>query len=103
MALTWKQYVLTKLAEECAEVAQRALKQQQFGKDESQPGQTETNADRLRYEINDLKSIVILLEDLGEIEHTSTAQFSEHFNRKVEKLLKYSGYSRQLGFVEDVK
>ena len=34
--MTKTQFLLLKLAEECAEVAQRAIKQIQFGKDERQ-------------------------------------------------------------------
>lgn len=98
--MTYNQFLLTKLMEECAEVGQRAAKQQQFGKDESQPGHTETNADRLRDEINDLKAIVVLLEEAGEVKDTSPEEFEYHLNKKSEKLVKYYVYSQKLGFVE---
>lgn len=48
------QYHLCKIAEECAEVAQRALKAQQFGLGEIQPGQNLDNLDRLMDEFHDL-------------------------------------------------
>jgi hypothetical protein len=86
--------------EECSEVIERAAKQSQFGSMESQPGQAETNQDRLRYEINDLKSIVQMLEAIMEIEYTSPEQFAEHFKMKSEKVYKYYTYSKNLGFVE---
>jgi NTP pyrophosphatase (non-canonical NTP hydrolase) len=58
-----EQFLLTKLAEECAEVAQMALKTQQFGMNESKPGQLATNKDRLHAELNDLNAIVQMLND----------------------------------------
>lgn len=48
------QYHLCKIAEKCAEVAQRALKAQQFGLGEVQPGQDQNNLDRLLGEFHDL-------------------------------------------------
>jgi len=48
------QYHLSKIAEECTEVAQRALKAQQFGLGEVQPGQDLDNLDRLMDEFHDL-------------------------------------------------
>ena len=48
------QYHLCKIAEECTEVAQRALKAQQFGLGEIQPGQNLNNLDRLIGEFHDL-------------------------------------------------
>jgi len=68
VALIREQFFLLKLAEECSEVAKRAIKQIQFGKDEAQnaivklnPDDTDarpTNAQRLREEINDLLVLV---------------------------------------------
>lgn len=48
------QYHLCKIAEECTEVAQRALKAQQFGLGEIQPGQDFNNLERLMDEFHDL-------------------------------------------------
>lgn len=48
------QYHLCKIAEECTEVAQRALKAQQFGLGEVQPGQNKDNLERLFDEFHDL-------------------------------------------------
>ena len=52
--MTPDQYWLCKIAEECTEVAQRALKAQQFGLSEIQPGQDLTNLERLADEFRDL-------------------------------------------------
>lgn len=48
------QYHLGKIAEEAVEVAQRALKAQQFGLGEVQPGQNKDNLERLIDEFHDL-------------------------------------------------
>ena len=48
------QYHLCKIAEECVEVAQLALKAQQFGLGKVQPGQEKDNLERLFDEFHDL-------------------------------------------------
>lgn len=57
--------LLTILIEECAEVRQRATKMLRFGRDEVQPGQDFTNADRLAKEIGDLVVMVELAVQAG--------------------------------------
>lgn len=52
--MTRTEHLLTILAEECAEVAQRASKALRFGLAEVQPGQDKTNAYRIMEEMNDL-------------------------------------------------
>lgn len=104
--MTVHQYFLLKLAEECAEVQQRALKQMQFGKDENQaqgPSTTKieaTNAQRLRGEINDLLAVIDCLIDIGEVPEISPWELEQAKNLKKEKLLKYLNYSRTLKKVE---
>ena len=56
------QNLLGVLAEECAEVAQRASKGQRFGLEQRQPGQDQTNHARLRDEIIDLFAVAQLIE-----------------------------------------
>ena len=58
------QYHLCKIAEECTEVAQRALKAQQFGLGEVQPGQDQSNLERLVDEFHDLYSTLHNFADL---------------------------------------
>jgi len=105
--MTVHQYFLLKLAEECAEVSQRALKQMQFGKEESQaqgPSTTKieaTNAQRLRQEVNDLLAVLDCLVDIGELPEISEWGLIQEKGKKKEKLLKYLNYSRSLGKVED--
>ena len=60
-----EQYLLTLLVEECAEVAQRATKAQRFGMNEVQPGQDLNNFQRLNGEINDLMTVMGLLQEFN--------------------------------------
>jgi hypothetical protein len=57
--------ILTILIEEAAEVQQRATKLLRFGRDEIQPGQTLTNAERLSLEIADFLALVDLAKLAG--------------------------------------
>jgi NTP pyrophosphatase (non-canonical NTP hydrolase) len=97
-----------KLMEECAEVAQRASKQIQFGKEEVQAANPfnkrevtaemqMTNAERLRAELTDLNCIAFLLEEAGELPHISLDSFEAALVAKKQKLDKYLGLSRNLG------
>lgn len=103
------QFLLLKLSEECAEVSQRALKQAQFGAEESQAtnpfNQREitdemklTNAQRLELEINDLYSIVHFLAMLNEV--SDDTDFFDHFEAKKKKIRKYLTYSIELNKVD---
>lgn len=88
--MTNEQFLLLKLMEECAEVAQRASKQFQFGSEEKEPNQDKTNAVRLQDEIYDLLCIV---EMLG---FEATVYDSQVFRKEV-KLEKYKKYSKEIG------
>ncbi len=103
------QFLLTKLAEECAEVAQRALKQIQFGAQQIQTGSEVkdgtaapvkeaglTNAQRLFNEIVDFVIIVDLLYDANQLPDPNI-DFDEEKKNKIERLNKYLAFSRQLG------
>jgi len=57
------QHYLTKLAEEGSEVAQIALKTQQFGPGEVMPGQPFNNFERCHQELDDLWAMVEELND----------------------------------------
>lgn len=59
------EHLLTILAEECVEVAQRASKALRFGLDEAQPGQPYTNAERIMIEFDDLLAAQSMLQDEG--------------------------------------
>ncbi len=96
--MTRLQYLLGKLAEEANEVAKRALKAQQFGLQEIQPGQQQDNAERLIAENKDYLTIAWMLEDefcLVLIEPTS-----EEDTAKRAKVNSYHALSVELGMVQ---
>lgn len=96
--MTNVQYLLTKLAEECSEVSQMALKCQHFGLHEMQTGLTVTNKQRLHGEINDILGVISMLNTECGFE------FKENpvaIIQKAEKVSKYREYSKSLGLVED--
>lgn len=82
------EHLLTILAEECAEVAQRVSKAIRFGLSEVQPGEQEDNKRRIEKELGDLMATAELLG------------FSVHDEDKAakrEKLKKFMGYARDVG------
>ncbi|WP_276122660.1 hypothetical protein [Pararhizobium qamdonense] len=89
-----REYLLTKLIEECLEVAQRATKAQTFGINEVEPGQKLDNTERLNLEWNDLLATVELLH---EEEGISLFGDSELIRRKKQKILQFMNYSREQG------
>lgn len=95
--MTRRQYLLGKLAEECNEVAQRALKAQHFGLTQVQKGYTQTNLERLMDEVADFMGVLGMLQK-------STGQKSKIDLSKVRvkklKVERYLKFSRSLGQVE---
>lgn len=89
--MTKEQYLLTCLAEEAVEVAQRATKAARFGLDEVQPGQGLTNKVRLEQELEDLLGVMRML---------NLNPNPQMFRKKEERVEKYMAYSRELGMVE---
>jgi NTP pyrophosphatase (non-canonical NTP hydrolase) len=90
--MTRADHLLWILAEECAEVAQRASKAARFGLSEVQPGQEKTNAERIMEEYADLYAVVEMLinERLVPFERIKLFQGMEAKKAKVEKFLAYS-------------
>lgn len=100
--LTRYQYLLTKLAEEASEVAQIALKTQQFGADEVYPEQSKTNTQRIHSELIDLLAIVGMLNK--EFNFNFALDTEEQFQKMVdkqEKVEKYYTYSQECNMVEN--
>jgi NTP pyrophosphatase (non-canonical NTP hydrolase) len=98
--MTYRQFLLLKLAEECAEVAQRALKQMQFGRDEIQHDQELTNSQRLYQELIDLLAVKVLLISIDEIPEPRRQEALDAMKKKQMKMKKYYEYSQSLGMVE---
>src|SRR5690349_21047713 len=92
------EYLLTSLAEECAETAQRASKALRFGVDEIQPGQGDTNAVRLMDELEDIRVIVELLREEGVLSLGPINE--ERFARKRAKVEKFMAYARKCGTLQ---
>jgi len=95
--MTKQQYYLTKLAEECAEVAQIALKTQQFGMYEAMRDQPFTNQERCHQELNDLLAVV---QVLNENHGFGFKPDDDAIAAKKGKILKYLAYSVELGEVD---
>ena len=98
--LTIEEHTLTLLMEECGEAIQRASKQMRFGKDEVQPGQSESNAARLRFELNDVLVCIQMLEDLGEIPFVDNVGIGQHRASKRAKVARMMELSKSLGRLE---
>jgi|11BtaG_2_1085332.scaffolds.fasta_scaffold32430_2 hypothetical protein len=91
------EHLLTIVAEECNEVAQRATKALRFSLEEKEPGQEHTNKERLFQEFGDLVAVLRMLfpEDFDHI------PFTEWQKNKQEKVKRYLEYSEFLGTVND--
>lgn len=97
MPLNREQYLLTKLAEEASEIAQIALKTQQFGMDEICPQLPETNKRRIHKELNDLLGVIEMLNIECNFDYIPD---KNEIVAKINKVNKYYDYSIQLGQVE---
>ncbi len=97
-----EQFLFTKLAEEAVEVAQRALKTQQFGQNEHQPGDERSNTERLHGELVDMMVIIGMLEERYSFGFMDMLQnvTEEEAERREAKVLKYMKYSQDLGKVD---
>lgn len=85
------EHFLTILGEECAETAQRASKAVRFGLAEIQPGQFEDNRRRLERELAELVAVSELL---------GLRIRQEDKDAKVEKVMKYMAYAREIGTLQ---
>lgn len=108
-----EQFLLMKLAEECAEVAQRAIKSMQYGSDQiwkagevsggrgPAADEGQNNAQRLTSELVDLAIMCELLEKLGAIAPPPKGfEYEEMTKAKIAKLNKYLAFSRELGVLD---
>lgn len=99
--LTRYQYLLTKLAEEASEVAQIALKTNQFGPDSCDPRDQVTNTERIHKELIDLLAIVEMLNEEFSFNFATDSEETWYCKlAKKEKVNKYCQYSMNLGMVE---
>lgn len=98
--MTLTEHLLVRIAEEGAEVTQRATKALVFGLNEVQEGQDLNNLERLIYEFNDLVAIMkILMVNQG---HTENKIFdAEAQLAKSLKLSYWLEYSKKMGTLQD--
>ena len=84
--------LLTHLAEECAEVAQRVCKVNRFGLGDIEDGKTHTAKQRLEDEIYDVLGVLYRLNELDivTIDFTDDRIFAK--KKKIEIYLKYSEF-----------
>lgn len=97
-----RQYMLLKLAEECNEAAQRALKQVQFGRDEVQTGDTRPNWLRLHQELWDVEfwTRALMLDGELPLDQSTVDTRDMYIEAKREKALKYLRLAQSEGQVE---
>lgn len=93
-----EQYLLGKLAEEASEISQIALKTQQFGMDEVY--EEASNKERCHEELNDLLSIVKMLNVECNFDYRQPNINLDVYLKKVDKVNKYYNYSKELGRVK---
>lgn len=100
--MTKNEYLFLQLAEECSEAAHRVSKLLRFGPDEVEEGNTvETNAERLRYELNDVLAVLDYLEELNLIQPVGKQTFLLHSQAKRAKIERYLKYSKELGTITE--
>jgi NTP pyrophosphatase (non-canonical NTP hydrolase) len=91
------EHLLFKLAEEAAEVAQRASKAARFGVTEIQPGQHLNNAERMLGELLDVQAVVEMLYDAGVLPARTDFENRAHIDAHKVKVERFLEYSRQCG------
>lgn len=96
-AMSFADYMLSHLAQECCEVAIRCTKAQHFGLDEVQPGQSLTNRQRIAEELCDLLAIIDELHASEILIPFSRRDHQARISAKLRKAGEFRDYSRQLG------
>jgi hypothetical protein len=89
-------YLLSHLAQECAEVIVRCTKAQHFGLGEIQPEQGLTNARRIAEELSDLYGMVEECQRAGILPKFTERDFQARISAKQRKAGSFRDYSREL-------
>jgi NTP pyrophosphatase (non-canonical NTP hydrolase) len=94
-------YLLCKVMEECAEIAQVASKAITFGLDSFHPSDSEKlqNFKKIRMEFNDLIGVMRMLEEIG-VFNTANLIDEELIEAKIQKVTHFMEISRSLGKLE---
>lgn len=85
----WEAELLECLAEECAEVIQRATKALRFGLEEVQPGQPLTNSERISQEVGDLLAVLERLQRHGILSVADVQMAKLHKQPKLDRYLQH--------------
>lgn len=91
--MTREQYLLVKLAEEASEIAKDAIKAAQFGM-HSNYLDSPTNVENIRMELNDLLTVVNMLNTDHGLNFMPDGEYQTH---KIEKIKHYMKVSESLG------
>lgn len=94
------EHLLTCLAEECSEVAQRVSKALRFGLDEVQAGQPLTNAERIAEEMVDLNAVCCLIQ-AHRLLPRACFPTPEQAEAKAKKISRYLEISQREGALSD--
>lgn len=99
--MTERQYLLAKLAEECAEVIQAVTKCLRFGEDDTNPKSPEegANFDKLVSEVADLRAIIQIL-DLESLHEDGDLE-QEAMTGRVINIYKWLNYAKEQGQIKD--
>lgn len=90
------EYLLNVVGEEGSEVAHRVSKALRFGADEVQPGQPDTNGERLRFEVYDVISTYLIAAEENDglpplhLDADIIAQVTRTKRAKIEKFMAIS-------------
>jgi len=99
--MTTKEALFLRVMEECNEVSQRASKILNFGLQEQQSAEHNTNEVRFWQEYFDLVAVMEMLVEKGIINELHTSEIEELKKTKKEKVEKFLDYSRSIGTVSD--
>lgn len=94
-----EKYLLTCLAEECAELAQAASKAIRFGLENAAEPDKPTNLQRINEELMDILAVIEILDDSGILVQTGSRDYLDTKKSKVYKMLYLSG---ELGIVDNI-
>lgn len=97
LPMSFEDYLLSHLAQECCEVAIRCTKAQMFGLDEVQPEQLLTNRQRIAEEVQDVLAMIDELQESEILPKFSRRDSQARISAKLRKAGKFRNYSRSLG------
>ncbi len=95
--LSFADYLLSHIAQECAEIIVRITKAQHFGLDEKEPRQEFTNRERILHEFCDLLALCEVARDAGILPDVAGGVTDARVEAKKAKAEKFREYSIELG------